>query len=95
MENGIATCSSNNEYGYMDIHKLLDKTVAEFLGKEDAICFPMGFATNSGSIQALLDDKCCIISDELNHASLVLGSRLASCKIYTFKHNGIILNFPN
>ncbi|KAF0987678.1 hypothetical protein HZS_2107 [Henneguya salminicola] len=86
-EYGISTVSPTNEYGYLKIHRELENIVAEFIGKEDAICFPMGFATNSGNIQAFLDNKCCIVSDELNHASIVLGSRLSNCKIFTFKHN--------
>eukprot|EP00112_Aurelia_sp_Birch-Aquarium-sp1_P021621 Seg587.1 transcript_id=Seg587.1/GoldUCD/mRNA.D3Y31 product="Serine palmitoyltransferase 2" protein_id=Seg587.1/GoldUCD/D3Y31 len=86
-ENGISLCSSRHEYGVTGIHKELEKTVAQFLRKPDAICFAMGFATNSTCIPTLIGPGCCIISDELNHASLVLGARLSGAKIRVFKHN--------
>ena len=80
----------------------LEGIVARFVGKEAAVCFGMGFATNSTCIPSIIGPGCCIISDELNHASLVLGTRLSGAKVYVFKHNGnlfffiqsiIILNF--
>lgn len=74
--------------GMLKINRELEEIVAKFVGKEDAICFPMGFSTNSANIQVFLDEDCCIVSDELNHASLVLASRLAGCKIFIYKHNG-------
>lgn len=66
----------------------LEKTVAEFVGKPEAVCFGMGFATNSTCIPSIIGPGCCLISDELNHASLVLGMRLSGAKVYVFKHNG-------
>ncbi|KII72373.1 Serine palmitoyltransferase 2 [Thelohanellus kitauei] len=87
LKHGISSCSTYRELGYSKIIRKLERTVASFVGKEDSICFPIGFATNSNNIQALVDDKCCIISDELNHASLILGSRLSNCKIFIYKHN--------
>jgi serine palmitoyltransferase len=50
--------------------------------------FGMGFATNSTNLPTLVDGKCLIVSDELNHSSLVLGARLSGAKIKVFKHNG-------
>ncbi len=50
--------------------------------------FGMGFATNSTNLPTLVDEKCLIVSDELNHSSLVLGARLSGAKIKVFKHNG-------
>ena len=66
----------------------MEKTVARFVGKPDAVCFGMGFATNSTCIPTLIGPGCCIVSDELNHASLVLGSRLSGSRVRVFKHNG-------
>ena len=66
----------------------LENIVARFVRKESAVCFGMGFATNSTCIPAIIGPGCCIISDELNHASLVLGTRLSGAKVYVFKHNG-------
>lgn len=69
------------------MHFRLEKTLASFLGVEDAITFGMGFATNSMNLPTFLDRGCLIISDELNHASLILGSRLSQARIRIFKHN--------
>ncbi|XP_029655680.2 serine palmitoyltransferase 2 [Octopus sinensis] len=76
--------------GLLDIHMELDQTVADFLGVEEAITFPMGFATNSMNIPCLVSKGCLIVSDELNHASLVLGSRLSGATIRVFKHNNMV-----
>ncbi|CAC5420937.1 SPT [Mytilus coruscus] len=84
---GIASCGSRQELGYLDIHKKLDTLVAEFLGVEAAITIPMGFATNSMNIPCLVGKGCLILSDELNHSSLILGARLSGASIKTFKHN--------
>ncbi|XP_055880995.1 serine palmitoyltransferase 2-like isoform X1 [Biomphalaria glabrata] len=84
---GVGVCASRQEMGYMDIHRELDLLVAEFLGVEAAITVPMGFATNSMNMPALVSKGSLILSDELNHASLVLGSRLSGALIRTYKHN--------
>ena len=82
--------------GVTDLHKELEKTVARFVGKPDAICFGMGFATNSTCIPAIIGPGCCIVSDELNHASLVLGARLSGAKVRVFRHNGMLKSImPN
>lgn len=87
---GIATCGSRQELGYLDIHKKLDTLVAEFLCVDAAITIPMGFATNSMNIPCLVGKGCLILSDELNHSSLILGARLSGASIRTFKHNNMI-----
>ena len=66
----------------------MEDTVARFVGKPAAVCYGMGFATNSTCIPSIIGPGCCIISDELNHASLVLGVRLSGAKVFVFKHNG-------
>ena len=63
--------------------------MAEFLGTESAIVFGMGFATNSTNIPNLVKKGCLILSDELNHVSLVLGSRLSGASVKVFKHNDV------
>ena len=50
--------------------------------------FGMGFATNSTNLPTLVDSKCLIVSDELNHSSLILGARLSGARIKIFRHNG-------
>lgn len=86
-ELGNAICASRQELGYLQIHKELDDLVADYLGVEAAITVPMGFATNSMNLPALVEKGCLILSDELNHASLILGCRLSGAQIKTFKHN--------
>jgi len=86
-EYGCGVASSRRELGTMAIHRQLETLVAEFLGTEDAITFGMGFATNSMNIPALMGKGTLIISDQLNHASLVLGARLSQSVIRVFKHN--------
>ncbi|POI32576.1 hypothetical protein CIB84_003672, partial [Bambusicola thoracicus] len=71
----------------LDKHVELENLVAKFLGVEDAMVFGMGFATNSMNIPALVGKGCLILSDELNHTSLVLGARLSGATIRIFKHN--------
>lgn len=66
----------------------LEKLVAKFLGVESAIVFGMGFATNSTNIPSFAGKDCLILSDELNHASLILGCRLSGATIRVFRHNG-------
>lgn len=86
---GAGVCSSRHELGTLAIHNELESLVADFIGVESAIVFGMGFATNSMNIPVLVSKGCLILSDELNHASLVLGSRLSGAAIKTFKHNDV------
>ncbi|KAM9271656.1 serine palmitoyltransferase 3 [Morus bassanus] len=86
---GTGICSTRQEMGTLDKHVELEKLVATFLGVEDAMVFGMGFATNSMNIPALVGKGCLILSDELNHTSLVLGARLSGATIRIFKHNNM------
>ncbi|KAL2083299.1 hypothetical protein ACEWY4_021072 [Coilia grayii] len=88
-EYGVGVCSTRQELGNLSIHEELEQLVAEFLGVESALTFGMGFATNSMNIPALVGKGCLILSDELNHASLVLGARLSGATIRVFKHNNM------
>lgn len=74
--------------GTLAIHDELETLVARFVGKPAAMVFGMGFATNAANIPTLVGKGDLIISDELNHTSLVLGARLSGAKIKVFKHNG-------
>ena len=87
-EQGVAVCSSRHEMGDLEIVRRLERLVADFVGSEDAVVFGMGFATNSTNIPSLMHKGCLILSDEFNHASLVLGCRLSGATIRVFKHNG-------
>uniref|UniRef100_A0A8C3YJY2 serine C-palmitoyltransferase n=1 Tax=Catagonus wagneri TaxID=51154 RepID=A0A8C3YJY2_9CETA len=86
---GVGVGSTRQEMGTLDKHKELEDLVAKFLNVEAAMVFGMGFATNSMNIPALVGKGCLILSDELNHASLVLGARLSGATIRIFKHNNI------
>ena len=86
-ENGVAWSSSNHEIGANKIHQNLESTVARFLGAEDSIAVGMGFATNTLNIPCLVSKGCLVLSDEFNHASLILGLRLSGATVKVFKHN--------
>ncbi|XP_063147421.1 serine palmitoyltransferase 3 [Candoia aspera] len=86
---GTGVCSTRQEMGNLDKHVELEKMIAQFVGVEAALAFGMGFATNSMNIPALVGKGCLILSDELNHVSLVLGARLSGATIRIFKHNNM------
>jgi glycine C-acetyltransferase len=73
--------------GNMDIHEKLDKTIAKFKGEEAAHQFQSGFNCNLGAIQALVEKGDLIISDELNHASIIDGVRLSRADKAVYKHS--------
>uniref|UniRef100_A0A3Q3VK23 serine C-palmitoyltransferase n=1 Tax=Mola mola TaxID=94237 RepID=A0A3Q3VK23_MOLML len=86
---GVGVCSTRQEIGTLSIHEELEQHVADFLGVESSLTFGMGFATNSMNIPALVSKGCLILSDELNHTSLILGARLSGATIQVFKHNNM------
>ncbi|KAG2393663.1 hypothetical protein C9374_007194 [Naegleria lovaniensis] len=86
---GAAQASAYGDLGFTKVHRELEEMTARFVGKEDAIVFSMGFATNSTTIPLLAPSPdCLIISDQLNHTSIVAGVRSTSgAKVTVFKHN--------
>lgn len=72
--------------GTQDQHKELEKRISEFHGTEDAILYPSAFDANTGFFEAILTDLDAIISDELNHASIIDGIRLCKAKRFRYKH---------
>ncbi|TMS04186.1 serine palmitoyltransferase 3 [Larimichthys crocea] len=86
---GVGVCSTRQEIGNLSIHEELEQLVADFVGAESAMTFGMGFATNSMNIPAIVGKGCLILSDELNHTSLILGARLSGATIRVFKHNNM------
>ncbi|XP_003962837.1 serine palmitoyltransferase 2-like [Takifugu rubripes] len=89
LQYGVGVASTRQEMGNLDKHEVLEELTASFLGVEAAMAFGMGFATNSMNIPALVGKGCLILSDELNHVSLVLGARLSGATIRVFKHNNM------
>ena len=73
--------------GTQDIHKELETKIAEFLGMEDAILYAAAFDANGGLFEPLLGEEDAIISDELNHASIIDGIRLCKAARFRYKHN--------
>lgn len=79
--------SSRCEYGTSSLHSRVEGIVASFVGKEDAIVLNMGFNTNATIIPTLTSRGDLIVSDELNHTSIVNGARASGAAIRTFRHN--------
>ncbi|MDE3741021.1 glycine C-acetyltransferase [Maribacter polysaccharolyticus] len=75
--------------GTQDIHKQLEQKTAEFLGMEDCILYAAAFDANGGLFEPLFSSEDAIISDELNHASIIDGIRLCKAKRFRYKHNNM------
>jgi len=75
--------------GTQDIHKQLEDAVSKFLGMEDTILYAACFDANGGVFEPLLGEDCAIISDELNHASIIDGVRLCKAQRYRYKHSNM------
>ena len=73
--------------GTQDIHKELERKISEFLSTEDTILYAAAFDANGGVFEPLLGAEDAIISDELNHASIIDGVRLCKAMRYRYKHN--------
>src|SRR5688572_3028292 len=73
--------------GTQDIHKELEKRISDFLGTEDTILYAAAFDANGGVFEPLLNEQDAIISDELNHASIIDGVRLCKAQRMRYKHN--------
>lgn len=73
--------------GTQDIHKELERKIAEFYGTEDTILYAAAFDANGGVFEPLFTDEDAIISDELNHASIIDGVRLCKAQRYRYKHS--------
>ena len=83
---GIGPAAVRSIAGTMDLHVELDKRMAAFKGVEAAVTFQSGFTANLGVIPALVGKEDVIFSDELNHASIIDGSRLSGATIVRYKH---------
>lgn len=75
--------------GTQDIHKELEQKISEFLGTEDTILYAAAFDANGGVFEPLLSAEDAIISDALNHASIIDGVRLCKAQRYRFEHNNM------
>lgn len=75
--------------GTQSIHKQLEEKVTEFLGTEDTILYTSCFDANTGLFETILDADCAVISDELNHASIIDGIRLCKAERHRFAHSNM------
>ncbi|WP_299603098.1 glycine C-acetyltransferase [uncultured Aquimarina sp.] len=76
--------------GTQDIHKELERKTAEFLGMEDCILYAAAFDANGGVFEPILTAEDAIISDSLNHASIIDGIRLCKAKRFRYEHNNMV-----
>ncbi|MGE5223227.1 MAG: aminotransferase class I/II-fold pyridoxal phosphate-dependent enzyme, partial [Omnitrophica WOR_2 bacterium] len=83
---GVGPAAVRTIAGTMDLHLELERRLAVFKGVEAAITFQSGFTANLGTIPALVGKEDAIFSDELNHASIIDGSRLSGAKIIRYAH---------
>lgn len=75
--------------GTQDIHKELERKISEFLGTEDTILYAAAFDANGGVFEPLFNEEDAIISDALNHASIIDGVRLCKAQRYRYEHNNM------
>jgi len=85
-ERGYGMSSVRFICGTQDIHKELERKVSNFLGMEDTILYAACFDANGGVFEAFMDQECAIITDALNHASIIDGIRLSKAARYIYKH---------
>jgi glycine C-acetyltransferase len=86
---GVGTGSVRTIAGTMDIHMELEKKLAAFKKVEKVVVFQSGFAANAGTVSAIFGKEDVVISDELNHASIIDGCRLSRATIKVFPHKDV------
>jgi glycine C-acetyltransferase len=89
MEFGAGSGAVRTIAGTMTVHRELERRFAEFKGAEDALMFQSGFTANSGTVAAILTPEDVIVSDRLNHASIIDGARLSRAEIKVFPHKDV------
>jgi glycine C-acetyltransferase len=87
---GVGSGAVRTISGTMSIHMELEERIAAFKHSEACVVFQSGFAANAGTVSALLTPEDHIISDELNHASIIDGCRLSRAKIHVFPHKDVV-----
>ena len=86
---GVGAGAVRTIAGTMDLHMALEEQIAKFKGTEACVVFQSGFTANAGTVAAVLGKDDLIISDELNHASIIDGCRLSRATIKVFKHKDV------
>src|SRR5438132_3622750 len=83
---GVGSGAVRTISGTMSLHMQLEERIARFKNVEACVVFQSGFAANAGTVSAILGPEDHIISDELNHASIIDGCRLSKARIHVFPH---------
>jgi len=86
---GVGSGAVRTIAGTMKIHVELEEKIARFKNVEACVVFQSGFAANAGTVSAILGKEDFIISDQLNHASIIDGARLSRAKILVFEHKNV------
>src|SRR5436309_82806 len=86
---GVGSGAVRTISGTMSLHVELEERIAAFKNVEASVVFQSGFAANAGTVSAILGPEDHIISDELNHASIIDGARLSKAKIHVFPHKDV------
>src|SRR5581483_9338875 len=86
---GVGSGAVRTIAGTMSVHMALEEKIARFKGVEASVVFQSGFTANAGTVQAILGREDVIISDELNHASIIDGCRLSRAEIKVFPHKDV------
>jgi glycine C-acetyltransferase len=86
---GVGSGAVRTIAGTMKIHMELEEKIAAFKGVEACVVFQSGFAANAGTVSSILGKEDFILSDELNHASIIDGARLSRAKIKVFRHKDV------
>jgi glycine C-acetyltransferase len=86
---GVGSGAVRTIAGTMAVHMALEEKIARFKGVEASVVFQSGFTANAGTVQAILGREDVIISDELNHASIIDGCRLSRAEIKVFPHKDV------
>jgi glycine C-acetyltransferase len=87
---GVGSGAVRTISGTMSLHMQLEERIAAFKNVEACVVFQSGFAANAGTVSAILTPEDHIISDELNHASIIDGCRLSKAKIHVFPHKDVV-----
>src|ERR1700742_2751326 len=88
-ELGVGSGSVRTIAGTMDIHMELERRLAEFKKTEAVVVFQSGFTANAGTVSSILTDRDVVVSDELNHASIIDGCRLSRATVKVFPHKDV------
>jgi len=84
---GVATCGSRFLTGTIDLHEKLEDRLAKFMNKEAALSFSTGYQTNLGIISSVAGKNDYVITDRMDHASIIDACRLSFAEVKKFKHN--------